>query len=71
MSNPVVKELGEVVLWKIVDSAIDLALVGMEKDLIVDQIRTKQAAGESPEQIRNWLIAERDAAIAALPKGDV
>lgn len=52
----------EATMWKVADVAITLFQIGLERDAIVNAIKARQEAGDSPEQVIAYMVATRNAA---------
>jgi len=56
----------EIVLWKLVDMALTAFQVGLERQAVVDKVKTMEAEGKTPEQMAEALKAMRDEALKKL-----
>lgn len=56
--------MSEALMFKLVDMALNVVFVGLERDLIVSTIKDMEAAGASPDDVVDAIRAMRDKAIA-------
>lgn len=56
--------MNEKVLFKLVDVALNLVAVGLEREMILGRVKELEASGASPEAVVEALKAMRDEAIA-------
>ena len=52
----------ESTMWKVVDVALTLVQIGLEREAIVNAVKAREAAGDSPEQVIAYMTAIRNAA---------
>ena len=57
MPNPVV-------IYKLIDLALDALAIGLERSVIIDGVRAQEAAGKTPDEIADYLKNLRDEALA-------
>jgi hypothetical protein len=54
----------EVVIWKLLDMAFNVASVAMEREAVIAKVKALEETGASPEAILTELTRMRDEAIA-------
>jgi hypothetical protein len=52
------------VIFKVVDIALNLVAVGLERAAVIDAVRAQEEAGKTPDEIADFLKSMRDEALA-------
>lgn len=55
--------MNEAIIFKLVDTALNLVAIGLERDAIVSKVKEMEESGASPEQVSQALKEMRDLAI--------
>lgn len=55
--------MSELVILKLLDFGFTAVQVGLERQAVMDAATARLAAGDSPEQVAEFLVTLRDAAI--------
>jgi hypothetical protein len=56
----------EVVIWKLVDMALNAVAVGLERQAVIERVKVLETEGKSPDEIADAIKAMRDEALAKL-----
>lgn len=56
--------MSEAVILKLLDIGLTAASFGMERQAVLDAATARVAAGDSPEQVADFLVKMRDEALA-------
>jgi len=58
--------MNEVVLWRLVDMALNAVAVGLERQAVIERVKALETEGKSPDEIADAIRAMRDEALAKL-----